>query len=322
MGRSILITGACGFIGANFVKFWREKYPDDILIGFDGLTYAANPDLVRDDLDYLVVGNLIDKDDIEGVVDEYRPDACFHFAAESHVCRSIDGPDMFVYSNIVGTYNLIDAWRKIIGNKGRFIHISTDEVFGQLGKHEKPFNEASKVIPRSPYAATKACSDLLVLSYFETYGFPAIVTNCSNNFGRFQHEEKLIPATVKRFMKGEPARLYGDGSQIRDWLFVYDHCTALETLFLNGELGQRYCIGGDMNLSNYQMVDRIYEIMKRAGKTKDSFTVEFTNDRPTDDFRYAIDSSKIKSLGWEPNLKAFHSNLESTVQWHVRNFKP
>lgn len=318
MGRNVLITGACGFIGSNFVKYWRERYPDDVLIGLDVLTYASNKDWAAHDLDYFEIQDIADSEVVEEIIKEYKPDVCFHFAAESHVCRSIEGPELFLYSNIVGTANLIEAWRKILGNKGRFIHVSTDEVFGQLNSVQPPFNEHSNIKPRSPYAATKASSDLLVLAYAETYGFPGIVTNCSNNFGPFQHVEKLIPATIKRILQGKPVRIYGSGNQIRDWLFVDDHCQALETVLERGVVGQRYCIGGNRCLTNLEMVHNIFELMKDHGWTDQvELEIERTNDRPTDDFRYAVDSEKLESIGWAANSDAFLPNLTKTIAWHI-----
>lgn len=322
-GRRIMITGGFGFIGTNLVKYWREKYPADEIVVLDAITYAADPKPVRSEKDDHIRECMVDIRDqamVARALQQYVPDVLFHLAAESHVCRSIAGPKDFVTTNIVGTWNLLEEWRQLWASDPQhpFIHISTDEVFGQLQDEDQPWTENSAVTPRSPYAASKAASDLLALSYFETYAMPVIVTNCSNNFGRFQHEEKLIPASIKRMLAGKPPVIFGDGTQIRDWLFVEDHCWALDVILREGKFGERYCIGGDQERTNMEMVQLIHQMLQDSRSVSPGvFHVEHSpNARPTDDRRYAINSDKLKRLGWSP-CENFEMNLARTVQWFV-----
>lgn len=317
--KTIMITGGLGFIGSNLVKYWRKHHPEDFVVVVDCMTYAARPEYIRDELesdvkcynvdirDHLAVGRLM-----AGV----QPDLVFHLAAESHVCRSIAGPKDFVNTNIVGTFHLLEELKQIelVDPKNRlFVHVSTDEVFGELWADEAPFNEENRLKPRSPYAASKAASEHLVEAYRHTYGLRTIITNCSNNFGPNQHEEKLVPATIQRIAEGKPARLYGNGLQVRDWLWVEDHCSALDTIAHSGKVGERYCIGGETERTNKQVVEALALIMGV------DTGVEHTDDRPTDDKRYAINCDKLKALGWAPSHK-FEENLARTVQHYVSNY--
>lgn len=328
--RRIMVTGGMGFIGSNFVQYWLRKYPEDMIVVLDAFTYAAREMLHLEDSEHLRL--IIEKCDIrdqaavQRALRQYCPEHVFHFAAESHVCRSITGPKDFVYTNALGTWNLLEECRYLWTTNGgslagkRFIHISTDEVFGQLGENDKPFHEGTQIKPRSPYAASKAASDLFALSYHETYGLDVIVTNCSNNFGPNQHEEKLIPKTILSLLAGKPMTVYGDGRQKRDWLYVGDHCSALDTVFHKGKSGERYCIGGDMQLTNLGAMEEVYRSLKKVcPEFKDDMTWVFTSDRPTDDYRYDIDSSKLKALGWTPDNKNFTSNLNETVRWYIQH---
>lgn len=324
--RKVMITGAFGFIGSNLVINWLINNPNDDLILLDGMTYAARPDYLKDFLNDTgmwkriteVVCNICDLDGVHLAMQAHKPDLVLHLAAESHVCRSIEGPAEFVFTNIVGTFHLLEEFRKLWnGNpEKKFIHVSTDEVYGELELHEDPFQETSAIKPRSPYAASKASSDLLALSYFHTYHVPVIVTNCSNNFGPNQHEEKLIPATIMRLIKGEKPKLYGNGKQIRDWLWVIDHCSALMLLAEKGVAGERYCIGGEDERTNQEIIHMIADILEIHLQKQLTLEIEYTNDRPTDDRRYAIDCSKLKELGWKPS-KRIEEHISSTIEYYV-----
>ncbi len=331
--RVVLITGGYGFSGSNLVRYWLEHYPNDKIILLDGMTYAARPKYVKDFVEEIrkhknpdiheVIVDIRDQLAVARVMQKFQPDLVLHLAAESHVCRSIAGPKAFMETNILGTFNMIEEfyqlWRGYKYKSKRFLHVSTDEVFGELQAHENPFSELNNIRPRSPYAASKASSDHIVQCYHHTYGIPTIITNCSNNFGPNQHEEKLIPATIWRLLNGEPARLYSNGLNVRDWLFVEDHCRALALLTERGEPGQRYCIGGDQELSNIEIVERIHEKIFPGGSRE--LRVEYTADRPTDDRRYAIDCSRLKKLGWSPqSSEDFEKNLAGTIEYYMREF--
>lgn len=324
MSRKIMITGGLGFIGTNLVKYWAEKYPRDEIVIVDAETYAASLDALNDEWAdnpriHFERADIRDQVLVARLLQRHRPDGIFHLAAESHVCRSIAGPKDFMTTNIMGTWNLLEEWRHLYQQDftKRFVHVSTDEVFGELEHHDAPFNEASPVRPRSPYAASKASSDLIALAYYETYGVPVIVTNCSNNFGPHQHAEKLIPATITRFLEGDPARLYGHGTQVRDWLYVRDHCAALDRLFIDGLNGQRYVIGGEKELTNLELVERVHASLVRMGVEVGAFHVEHDYyARPTDDERYAINNGSIRAHGWSPSTD-FDRLLDLTVAWYV-----
>lgn len=323
--RVVLITGAYGFIGSNLVKHWMQEHHNDKIIMLDGMTYAARPKYLKDFIEdrkkhyrpdvIEVIADIRDQIAVARIMQKYEPDLVLHLAAESHVCRSIAGPKEFVLTNVVGTFNLLEEFYQLHkGDKSKkFIHVSTDEVFGELEINEFPFCEGSKIKPRSPYAASKAASDLIVQSYFHTYGVPTIVTNCSNNFGPNQHEEKLIPATIQRIFSGEPARLHGSGKNIRDWLHVSDHCRALSILAEKGIPGERYCIGGEFEKENIEVVEMIFALLQKDPN------IEFTNDRPTDDKRYAVDCTKLKELGWQPQSSEidFKNNLADTIHYYA-----
>ena len=328
--RTVMITGAFGFIGSNLVKMWVEKYPFDKLILVDGMTYAARPEWLRGFLkdkdarfkitEHII--NITDQAAVARVMKETSPDLVLHLAAESHVCRSITGPKDFVMSNVVGTFNLLEEFYQLQDGAPDkwFIHVSTDEVFGELSEADPAFTEKTNIAPRSPYSATKAGSDHLAFAYFHTYGVPVIVTNCSNNFGANQHEEKLIPATINRILSGQPAKLHGDGLNVRDWLAVADHCEALMLLAEKGKPGERYCIGGEDESTNLEVVNAVHAaIIQVTGQAHD-LELQFTNDRPTDDKRYAIDCTKLKALGWNPS-KEFWKNLLSTVRHYLAQSK-
>jgi len=326
--RKIAVTGGFGFIGTNFVKYWLRKYPRDTILIMDAETYASDSTGVlsyigANDCSARVFFEKVDIRDqavVARVLQHHHPEVIFHFAAESHVCRSIAGPKDFMTTNIMGTWNLLEEWRQLHGGTPNrpFIHVSTDEVFGELGFLDEPFFEESPIRPRSPYAASKASSDLIALAYFETYGTQVRVTNCSNNFGPHQHHEKLLPQTFRSFLARKPAILFGSGAQMRDWLFVEDHCEAIETVFLRGENGLRYCIGGEKELTNYQFVKAVHDVMLNLGLTEGPFHVEHNVlARPTDDLRYAIDNSVIRALGWSPNPQNFVQKLSDTVRWYA-----
>lgn len=317
----IMVTGGYGFIGSHLVRYLLSQGHSVLVV--DSLTYAANPKFVKDwakEKNKPFTEEIIDIRDhlaIARLMNKYRPEVVYHLAAESHVCRSISGPKDFVTTNVLGTFNLIEEFRQVHGDDKtkKFIHVSTDEVYGELTPSDPPFSETTLVKPRSPYAATKASSDHIVQSYFHSYGVNTIITNCSNNFGPNQHTEKLIPATIKRLINKKPIRIYGNGMNIRDWLWVEDHAKALVLLSEKGVPGERYCIGGENELTNLDIAHRVHSAMVTVWGSIE-LDIEFTNDRPTDDRRYAIDCTKLKKLGWEPSHN-FAQNLFKTIEYYT-----
>ena len=313
----ILITGGAGFIGSNFIRYWLKKYPQDRIVNLDKLTYAGTLISLRDvekNPNYqFVKGDICDAKLVSELIK--GTDLVVHFAAESHVDRSIIGPQVFIKTNVLGTQILLDAALK--NNVKRFHHISTDEVFGALedGGIDK-FCEKTPFRPNSPYAASKAASDCLVRSYFKTYGLPVSITNCSNNYGPYQFPEKLIPLFVANLMEGKKLPVYGDGKQVRDWLYVEDHCRAIDLVVHdNKTVGQTYCVGGvTKDIPNIEVVKKIIKIM---GFGKDM--IEYVKDRPGHDRRYSVNWTKIeKDLGWKP-LHDFDTWLEKTIRWYKNN---
>lgn len=317
----IMVTGGYGFIGSHLVRYLLSQGHSVLVV--DSLTYAANPKFVKDwakEKNKPFTEEIIDIRDhlaIARLMNKYRPEVVYHLAAESHVCRSISGPKDFVTTNVLGTFNLIEEFRQVHGDDKtkKFIHVSTDEVYGELTPIDPPFSETTLVKPRSPYAATKASSDHIVQSYFHSYGVNTIITNCSNNFGPNQHTEKLIPATIKRLINKKPIRIYGNGMNIRDWLWVEDHAKALVLLSEKGIPGEKYCIGGENELTNLDIAHRVHSAMVTVWGSIE-LDIEFTNDRPTDDRRYAIDCSKLKKLGWDPSHN-FAQNIFKTIEYYT-----
>lgn len=330
--QTILVTGGAGFIGCNFVRHWLEEEAGSIL-NLDKLTYAGNPDSLADvahDPRYrFVQGDIGDAPLLGRLLAEHRPGAIVHFAAESHVDRSIDGPGAFVETNVVGTFRLLEAARSFWSelpepqrSDFRFLHVSTDEVYGSLGESGL-FTEETAYAPNSPYSASKAASDHFVRAYHQTYGLPTLVTNCSNNYGPYQFPEKLIPLMILNCLEGKPLPVYGDGQQIRDWLYVRDHCRAICSVLQHGVCGQVYNVGGGCEMANLDIVRMIAEIVDRLRpdlKSRPcSSLITFVKDRPGHDRRYAIDAGKIRrELGWEPR-ETLESGMERTVQWYLDN---
>ncbi|MGG3520313.1 dTDP-glucose 4,6-dehydratase [Bacillus pseudomycoides] len=312
---NVLVTGGVGFIGSNFVRYFLKKYPDCHVINYDLLTYAGNLSSIKD-IEPLsnytfIQGDIRDAEKIQAVMQDYKIDSIVHFAAESHVDRSIQGPMQFYTTNIVGTAVLLEA-AKTFGIQ-RFLHISTDEVYGSLGETGY-FTEETPVSPNSPYSASKASSDLIALSYFETYKLPVIVTRCSNNYGPYQYPEKLIPLMITNAMEDKELPVYGRGQNVRDWLHVFDHCTAIDLVLHNGRDGEIYNIGGNNEKRNIEIVEMILE---KLGKSKNM--ISFVPDRLGHDWRYAIDSSKLqRELGWKP-VYSFTKGLEDTIEWYRKN---
>lgn len=313
---NLLVTGGAGFIGLNFVNYLLKNTSYNITV-IDSLTYASHPKEIRaltsDSRLRFIKGSIVDEKDIEAVMDQ-NYEAIVHFAAESHVDNSIQNADKFIQTNIVGTYQLLQQLIK--GYAKKMIHISTDEVYGTLSPTQQPFTEESPLSPNNPYSATKASSDLLVRSYNETFKLPLITTRCSNNFGPFQNMEKFIPTIVSRALRNLKIPVYGDGLQIRDWLFVEDHCKAISLILENGTWGEVYNIGGGNERKNIDVVKQILGIMG-----KPDHLIEFVEDRKGHDRRYAIDSSKLQNeLGWK-QTSAFDQSLEKTVRWHINKFE-
>lgn len=310
----LLITGGSGFIGSNFIKHWFKNHPEDSIINLDKMTYAANPRNLTEFTDNpnykFVQGDILDEKVVEELVSQV--DTIVHFAAESHVDRSIDDPSLFVRTNVLGTYNLLIAAKK---NNTRFHHISTDEVFGsiEMGSDDQ-FNEATPYDPSSPYSASKASSDHLVRSFGKTFGLPITISNCSNNYGPYQHPEKMIPRSITNLLTGQKIKVYGQGLNFRDWLHVEDHCRAIEAILLNGKIGETYCIGGlKKGTSNMELVKLMLKLMG-----KDESSLEYVADRPAHD-NYAVNWDKInRELGWEPKYN-FESGLQQTIDWYTAN---
>lgn len=307
----LLVTGGAGFIGSNFIHYWLKKYPDDQIVNLDALTYAGNlenlKDIENDSRYKFVKGDICDAKLVNELV--RNVDIIVHFAAESHVDRSILDAENFVRTNVLGTYNLLEAARQN-GNK-RFHHISTDEVFGHLKPTDPAFNELTPYGPRSPYSASKAASDHLVRAYFQTYGLPVTISNCSNNYGPYQFPEKIFPLFITNLIENKKVPVYGDGMNVRDWLFVEDHCRAIDLILQKGKIGETYCVGGNAEKNNLEITQKIIGFMG-----KDESSIEYVKDRPGHDKRYAIDFSKIKNeLGWEPQVN-FEEGLKQTIEWY------
>lgn len=313
--KNILVTGGAGFIGSNFVHFMLNKYPGYKIVNFDTLTYAGNLEnlsAVEKHPNYTFVkGDICDRQQVLKAFKDHSIDAVVHFAAESHVDRSITGPAIFVHTNVVGTQVLLDASREIGIEK--FLHVSTDEVYGSLGATGF-FTEETPLHPNSPYSASKASSDMLVLAYEHTFGFPGVVTRCSNNYGPYQFPEKLIPLLIANAVNDKPIPVYGDGSNVRDWLYVEDHCSALDVVLHKGTIGGVYNIGGHNEWKN---IDIVKLVLKEIGKPESLIT--YVKDRPGHDKRYAIDAAKIKNeLGWVPSYQ-FESGIKKTIAWYLQN---
>ncbi|HJU83897.1 MAG TPA: dTDP-glucose 4,6-dehydratase [Holophagaceae bacterium] len=322
MGETILVTGGAGFIGANFVHRWKRNHPGDRVLVLDKLTYAADPKHLEGLAGVeLVQGDIQDRALATKLLETGKVRTLVHFAAESHVDRSISGPAAFIETNILGTFSLLEAARAVwAGDQGcRFLHVSTDEVYGSLGDTGK-FSETTPYAPNSPYSASKAASDHLVRAYHHTYGLPVLTTNCSNNYGPRQHPEKLIPLAISRMVQGEPIPVYGDGQNVRDWLYVEDHCAAIETVIARGRLGETYCVGGDNEWKNLDLLHLLCDLVDEAlGRDKGTSRalLTFVPDRAGHDRRYAIDGTKLRTeLGWKAE-ESFASGLRKTAAWYL-----
>lgn len=335
MSKNVLITGGAGFIGSNFVASFL-KLNETRVINFDKLTYAAdlnNLNEIQNHKNYTFIkGDICNRKELEKVFSDYEITDVIHFAAESHVDNSITGPAAFIDTNIVGTFNLLDVayrfWMDAPGQvkqrfqESRFLHVSTDEVYGSLGK-EGLFTEKTPYAPNSPYSASKASSDFIVRSYFHTYGMNVVTTSCSNNYGPHQHDEKLIPTIIRKAISNEPIPIYGDGTNVRDWLYVKDHCTGLMLAFERGKAGETYNIGGRNERTNIYIAETICAILDdilplSTGSYKE--LISFVKDRPGHDFRYAIDASKIENdLGWQAQ-ENFETGIRKTVLWYLKKY--
>lgn len=329
----ILVTGGAGFIGSNFVIDWMT-HSDEPVINLDKLTYAGNMNnlqaLNKDPRHIFVHGDIGDAKLVSKLLAEHKPRAIVHFAAESHVDRSIHGPSDFVETNINGTFGLLEATRAYWSllaeperSAFRFLHVSTDEVYGTLGPEDAPFTETTPYAPNSPYSASKAASDHLVRSYHHTYGLPTLTTNCSNNYGPYHFPEKLIPLIIANARAGKPLPIYGDGQQVRDWLYVGDHCAAIRRVLEKGRVGETYNVGGWNEKANLDVVHTLCDILDTISPKEDGGSyrqqITYVKDRPGHDRRYAVDASKIeRELGWKP-AETFESGIKKTVQWYMDN---
>ncbi len=332
--KNILVTGGCGFIGSNFVRLVLEQLPDSRIINLDKLTYAGNlenlADIEDNDRYKFVRGDICDGELIFNLFVQEQIDTVVHFAAESHVDRSIEGPSEFIQTNILGTFALLEAARKFwlssprppVPNP-RFLHVSTDEVYGSLGDTGL-FSETTPYDPRSPYSASKASSDHLVSAYHHTYGLPTLMTNCSNNYGPYHFPEKLIPLIINNALNGKDLPVYGDGKNVRDWLYVVDHCTAILRVLQKGRVGETYNVGGNSEMQNIEVVQTVCDILDEKveplanGQTRRSL-IKFVKDRAGHDRRYAIDATKLKQeLGWQPSV-TFEDGIRMTIDWYLKN---
>lgn len=327
----ILITGAAGFIGGNFVHHWFERNDEPIVV-LDKLTYAGNPLTIAEHLKVgravLAQADICDREAVRGLLQQHTPRAVLHFAAESHVDRSIHGPGEFIQTNMVGTFSLLEEtrayWNTLAsGEKAafRFLHVSTDEVYGSLSETDAAFSETTPYAPNSPYSASKAGSDHLVRAYHHTYGLPTLTTNCSNNYGPYHFPEKLIPLMILNALEGKPLPVYGDGQNIRDWLYVRDHCEAICQVLQKGRLGETYNVGGKNEVKNIDVVTTICRkldaLRPRAGGARYEELITYVADRPGHDRRYAIDPRKIeREIGWRP-AETFDSGIDKTVRWYL-----
>ena len=330
MPRTLLVTGGAGFIGSNFVQ--QRVAAGDMVVNLDKLTYAGNLrnlTSVAESPNYLFVHGAIENSELVAeLLNRYQPDAVVHFAAESHVDRSIHGPEEFIQTNVLGTFKLLDCslqyWRALKDAKAeqfRFLQVSTDEVYGSLGPRDAAFCESTPYAPNSPYSASKAAADHLVRSYRHTYGLPTLTTNCSNNYGPYQFPEKLIPLMVLNARDGKPLPVYGDGQNVRDWLYVGDHCEAIATVLAQGRVGETYNIGGLSEKTNLEVVHTICDIMEELRPAAHPYRklIRFVTDRPGHDRRYAIDCSKLMAeTGWRPKL-SFEQGIRNTVSWYLAN---
>ena len=327
--KKYLVTGGCGFIGSNYIRTVLDKEEDLHVVNLDKLTYAGNIQnlngISSNNLT-IVKGDICDVDLVNSLFEKHQFDTVVHFAAESHVDRSIEGPAEFIQTNVVGTLNLLEQSRIFINKTNndnfRFLHVSTDEVYGSLGDDGK-FLETTPYDPSSPYSASKAGSDHLVRAWNRTFGLPTLITNCSNNYGSYQFPEKLVPLMIINCLQGKPLPVYGKGENVRDWLFVGDHCDAIQTVLAKGEMGETYNIGGNNEIKNIDVVTIICslldEISPRKNGSSYSDLITFVKDRPGHDFRYAIDAGKIRNdLGWSPN-ESFETGIRKTIHWYLDN---
>ena len=330
---TILVSGGAGFIGGNFVLDWLERH-DETVVNLDKLTYAGNLDTLKElkgnNRHVFVHGDIGDRELVRDLLSMHRPRAVINFAAESHVDRSIHGPGDFIHTNIVGTFNLLEAvrghWDGLPEDEKqafRLLHVSTDEVYGTLSKDDAPFNELNRYEPNSPYSASKAASDHLVRAWHHTYGLPVLTTNCSNNYGPYHFPEKLIPLVILNALAGKSLPIYGDGQQIRDWLYVRDHCSAIRRVLEAGKLGETYNVGGWNEKPNLDVVHTICAILDELRPKADGGTysdqITFVKDRPGHDRRYAIDARKLeRELGWKPQ-ETFETGIRKTIEWYLDN---
>ncbi len=329
--KNMLVTGGCGFIGANFVRYLlNESDFTGRIVNVDKLTYAGNPENLADiEKDYkdryiFIKADICDRTRMAEIFEQYRIDSVCHFAAESHVDRSIVKPDAFIQTNIIGTFNLLESARMHQSRMILFHHISTDEVYGSLGR-KGYFKETTPYKPNSPYSASKASSDHLVRAYYKTYGLPITISNCSNNYGPYQFPEKLIPLIILNALEGKSLPVYGDGKNVRDWLYVKDHCIAIWTIMKNGQSGETYNVGGNSELENIKVVEMICDILDEKNKLSDGRSrrdlITFVKDRPGHDLRYAVDFSKLnKNLNWHPK-QSLETGIRDTIQWYMYNQK-
>ncbi len=335
MSSTYLVTGGAGFIGSNLVHHLLAREPSSKVTVYDRLTYAGNldnlADIANDPRYRFIQGDICDRDRVRHALDETTPNVIFNLAAESHVDRSIDGPGEFVRTNVNGTFEMLEGARGLLAKQGaefrrrfRFVHVSTDEVFGSLGP-EGFFAETTQYAPNSPYAASKAAADHLARAYFHTYGMPVLTTNCSNNYGPYQFPEKLIPLTILNALEKKPLPIYGDGKNVRDWLYVLDHCDALHLAATKGVPGETYNVGGKNERTTLEIAHAVCDVLDRLAPRKNGSTssyrqlITFVADRPGHDRRYAIDPSKIgRELGWQPQTP-FERGIEETVAWYVKN---